>query len=119
MLFCLRELPARRHRDGGLTTGLRAIGSRNLAGQVAAVPIHSVVLPAAGLRRGSAEAERVECKSRERSTSSNALTSELATKSVGVTYPVPSFQGFQLEAIGLTLQSNGGALAFGDLQLGP
>jgi hypothetical protein len=49
----------------------------------------------------------------------NALTSELATKSVGVTYPVPSFQGFQLEAIGLTLQSNGGALAFGDLQLGP
>jgi len=53
------------------------------------------------------------------STFDSALTSDLATKSIDVTYPVPNFQGFQLQAVGLTLQSDGGALVFGDLQLGP
>jgi hypothetical protein len=47
------------------------------------------------------------------------LISDLAGISMSEPYPVPSFSGFQLQAAGITLQSDGNALVFSDLQLGP
>ena len=48
-----------------------------------------------------------------------AASQALPTLSLGTTYPLPSFAGFELLPVGLTLQSDGGALVFATLQLGP
>jgi hypothetical protein len=49
----------------------------------------------------------------------SVVPSALSTTAIVTTYPLPSFTGFELQPLGLTLEPNGGALVFANLQLGP
>ena len=47
------------------------------------------------------------------------LPSQVATKNISLSYPLPKFQGFNLQLSDLSRQPDGGALVFGTLILGP